>query len=132
MTNYLVIGYKPDSDDYCRGCHMASYPSDYFESIYNTLDEAVDRMSECRAQRLSTNEKGWDFTVYRVYDGKIQEWDDWGDWWVLVRDRTDELVRERREREAAESKAKYDAQKKAERDHRKAQYLELKSEFGEE
>lgn len=28
--NYTLIGYKPDSSDYCMGCHMASYDSEHF------------------------------------------------------------------------------------------------------
>lgn len=28
--NYTLIGYKPDSSDYCMGCHMTSYDSEHF------------------------------------------------------------------------------------------------------
>lgn len=29
MAYYTLIAYKPDASDYCMGCHMASYSSDF-------------------------------------------------------------------------------------------------------
>lgn len=29
MAYYTLISYKPDASDYCMGCHMASYSSDF-------------------------------------------------------------------------------------------------------
>lgn len=29
MAYYTLIAYKPDASDYCRGCHMASYSSNF-------------------------------------------------------------------------------------------------------
>ena len=46
---YLVIGYNGDYDDYCMGCHMASYPSDFVLEEDLTEEEMIALVAELEA-----------------------------------------------------------------------------------
>ena len=63
---YLLIVQKPYSEDYCRGCHMASY-SDYFE-MYNYLSasELTDKMVKylVKNKDLGINEAEYELHVF--------------------------------------------------------------------
>jgi uncharacterized protein (DUF1501 family) len=64
---YTIFAYKPDSDDYCSGCRIASYSSRF--EFLNTEDKnkalrfIVDKMS----QRMDSGEAGYDFAI--IVDG---------------------------------------------------------------
>ncbi len=59
-----ILAYKPDSDDYCRGCHMARYSADFEWKA--SMDRAMiaEFLSEIlfRNKHLDTNETGYDTT----------------------------------------------------------------------
>jgi hypothetical protein len=68
INRYTLIAYKPDSADYCRGCHMASYSSDLI--IYNSLDvnKIIDKMVELNSRielNDNCNEEGYEFSIYK-------------------------------------------------------------------
>lgn len=67
---YLVVSYKASSDDYCRGCHMASYSSDHHIEIL-TKDEAIDHVSTLEATQLSVNECGYDHWIYEMGNDEL-------------------------------------------------------------
>ena len=61
--NYLVVAYKPSSEDTCRGCLMASYGDDFVIETYNydpdypTKDELLkERAIQKIANILAKNE----------------------------------------------------------------------------
>lgn len=90
-NRYTLIAYKPDSDDYCRGCHMASYSSDLI--IFNALDvnKIIDKMVECNTNielNDNCNEAGYKFSIYKngiiisgndAYGENMtdEEWEEW-------------------------------------------------------
>ncbi len=64
---YTLIGYKDDSSDYCRGCHMASYSSEF--AFYNNLNPeglvAQLALLMLGNLRLRINEAGMKFIVLK-------------------------------------------------------------------
>ena len=70
--NFLVVSYKPNSDDYCRGCHMASYSSAFEQNIYKTEDEVVEHIAKLDAEELDCGEEGYEHTIY-VWDAENKE-----------------------------------------------------------
>jgi hypothetical protein len=77
--NYLVIAYKPDSDDYCRNCLMASYPSDFeirnfvYDPEYDDANSddyrrrcALESYAEflSRNEFMQCNEVGYEVFIY--------------------------------------------------------------------
>lgn len=74
MNSFIFIAYKSDSVDYCKGCRMASYSSDFY--ICDALDEVelIKKWSEylLKNMELDCNEDGYIFHIFkhgvRVYD----------------------------------------------------------------
>lgn len=64
-NNYTVIAYKPDSEDYCRGCRMASYSSDLCIHNRLTRKEAIDTYKNylVKAYDLRVGEAGYSITI---------------------------------------------------------------------
>lgn len=64
---YLFIAKKESSEDYCRGCRMASYSSDFQKKNYLTKDELVKEWGFYlqKNMNLDCNESGYKFMVYR-------------------------------------------------------------------
>lgn len=64
---YLVVGYKPSSDDYCRGCLMASYSSDFVCEEYECEKDAIDAVIRLKTYEVGTGEEGFDdVEIYKV------------------------------------------------------------------
>ena len=61
---YILVAYKPDSDDYCRGCHMASYSSDH--EVIETDDRAhiVDAYAKYLSFEPQINERKYELTFF--------------------------------------------------------------------
>jgi hypothetical protein len=73
MSKFLLISYKPSSDDYCRGCHMAAYSSECVMWQFNTIDQVMDAMANFDALPLGPNEDGYDHMVYtKNYEGIVE------------------------------------------------------------
>jgi hypothetical protein len=74
---YTVIAYKPDSDDYCRGCYMASYKSDMQWKDTKDKKEVIDFLSYFfiyNSHYLNTGEHPYEFTyLTNNFDSIIQE-----------------------------------------------------------
>lgn len=70
--NYILICYKPSSDDYCRGCHMASYSDDFKSFGLLTREKLIEKWAEFKSKEMRINEVGYSFQVYykgfRVFD----------------------------------------------------------------
>lgn len=64
-SGYTLVAYKPDSADYCRGCHMASYRSGF--KFYSGLnkEDLIKIIAEIEDEnaRMSTNERGYGYII---------------------------------------------------------------------
>ena len=62
---YTFIAYKPNSDDYCRNCHMASYSSDFFSMVTPYRQDLIEIWSDylLKNLELKANERGYDFGI---------------------------------------------------------------------
>lgn len=100
---YTLIAYKPDSNDYCRGCHMASYPSSFQFQNHLSKEKLIEEFSKLIAynlEKLDCNEDGYCFIVLRegicVFNnessgrGEVKDWniafdldDDYSDEYIL-------------------------------------------------
>lgn len=63
MSSYLLIAYKPSSNDYCRGCHMASYSSNLEKTVCDSLSDLIDQYVHYTCQKLSINEEPYEIEV---------------------------------------------------------------------
>lgn len=60
MMGYGLIAYKPNSDDYCKGCHMASYSSDFICEFGLNQEQIVDKLIELIYYKCDTGEEGYE------------------------------------------------------------------------
>lgn len=65
----IIIAYKPDSEDYCRGCHMASYGSDFIIETFTNAEEMITLVKEILNRKMRVNEVGYTITV--IVNGTI-------------------------------------------------------------
>lgn len=149
---YLLVAYKPDSDDYCKGCHMASYSSDFVRHNHLSREELIQKWGELIAKnkQLECNEAGYDFYIYE--DG-VEVWEEYG----ATCDKNDpedvdgvhydairlnieaihsealsvgcKLVRDKQEREKMEKEIAEAKRLRQEREQRRQHYETLKKEF---
>lgn len=128
MKTYFLIANKPDSADYCMGCLMESYPSDYIEEHNLTEEALIERIAELDSKPLGYGEDGYSFTYMEepVMDPEVEDRIRSG---IFLR--TEQRVAER---EAAE-RAKADAEKAAEKTRTEAterkQLQQLTAKYGE-
>jgi hypothetical protein len=133
---FTVIAYKPDSEDYCRGCLMSSYPSDMEFICSDNKDEVVEFLAEYKKHNafLDSGEDGYEFTY--LYNGSVatetEENDDpFTEIHRLSYERSLVLISEKRE---AIRVSKEEALRKFEEDKRAFEikkYEELKQKYGE-
>ncbi len=120
MSSYLLIAYKPSSDDYCRGCHMGSYDSDFEKTVCDSLSDLIAEYVRFSTWHLSVNEEEYEISIL---DTNFEEvyLDDLG-----ILDQVNEFTQkilEKRIDEAAEKKAA--KRKKAEESQRKRELKQL-------
>ena len=74
---YTILAYKPDSSDYCMGCHVASYSSGF--EYYYTEDrgEAVKFIAGklVNNKHMDNNEDGYEITI--LMNGAEPSQDTW-------------------------------------------------------
>lgn len=74
---YLLVAYKPDSADYCKGCLMASYSSDFVR--YNNLsrEDLVKRWGELLAKNMNLEfgEAGY---IFHIFEDGVEMWGEAG------------------------------------------------------
>ena len=67
MSKYILIAYKPSSEDYCRGCLMASYGADHevFDDL--SVDDLVEKWADYiyANMHLGCGERGYSFWIFR-------------------------------------------------------------------
>lgn len=78
---FTLIVYKPDSADYCRGCHMASYSADHQVHNFLNAEQLAQEWSEYLYKNLELriNEAGYDFWIFKngtmVFKESYPYWD---------------------------------------------------------
>lgn len=81
---WLLVAYKPSSNDFCRGCLMASYESDFEIYEFDNPDELVEKATKLTAQYafMKAGEAGYQLTIirgvkcvdaYKPLEGLIEE-----------------------------------------------------------
>jgi len=69
MNKFILIGYKPSSDNYCKGCHMASYSSDFILEEYEYMDSLAKRIAEISKTVYSSQEDK--YVISLIFNGNI-------------------------------------------------------------
>jgi uncharacterized protein with von Willebrand factor type A (vWA) domain len=74
----ILVMTKEESADYCRGCHMGTYPGDSFHDTFKATGDRFAEMRQELAERLSLelgpNEQGWDYQISgATRDGEVRE-----------------------------------------------------------
>ncbi len=128
MKTYALFANKPDSADYCMGCCMESYPSDYIIERNLTEEALIERIAELDSKRLGRNESGYDFTWIEepppteddTEENRIRD---------LIHVRTKQLTEKREAAEEAEKEAKKTADRERAEARERAEFERLKSKF---
>ncbi len=138
---YLFIALKPDSTDYCRGCRMASYSSDFHQQNHLKADELVELWSTYLHKNLNLdcNEAGYDFYIYKdgvqVWNETYSRWDG-GERFGYNADeyyvRYDELEKQEQEDLAAINEIHGRAKEKAEQKQQAQKQAEAKKKADEQ
>lgn len=139
---YLVIGFKPHEDDYCRGCHMGTYEEETRLTRLNTPQEVVEYIAHEEAFDQDGRRNAWEWTVVTglMIDDE-NEYFGHDLTYGAMPDECSELIQKARQKEyewadewaakkKREEKEVKAAQRKAEEDARdKSEYERLKRKF---
>ncbi len=68
-NKYTVVAYKPDSSDTCRGCLMASYPSDCRLFVGVNRHQLIEHWAQIKAHVLDQGEVEYCVTVLSSFNG---------------------------------------------------------------
>jgi len=66
---FILIAYKPNSSDYCMGCHMASYGSDFIFEEYQDVESLAQKLADIDEWYLEDGEDGFE-PPYIIYNGE--------------------------------------------------------------
>lgn len=144
MNTYIALAYKEDSADYCRGCHMASYSSDFEYIQTSDVDELTRFWIDIsfRNSRLNISESGYELTLLipTIADedaraeeiSSIQDMLETAYFQEVEKRRLEEQRKEEvRKQKAEEARIKREAQQLIEQEQKDRQlYNELKQKFG--
>lgn len=116
---FIFVAYKPDSEDTCRGCQMASYSSDFIFQPNLTEDEVIEAWAKCVMFEGKVGEAGWDeIHVIPDTESSLNWWegDDIAEERIrsLVKTRIDKIEQEN-EKRAEEERARKVEEGKAKR-----------------
>jgi hypothetical protein len=130
--NYTLIAYKPSSDDYCRGCHMASYSSDFEVFCTDNEEELLNKWLNIQKTKrtLDTNEAGYEITL--LSDGKEADYEERERLQDIIDKRFTEWSKEQDARDAEDKKRKEQEAVARERKDDLRQLADLKKKLGVE
>ena len=76
---YMVVSYKPDHVDYCRGCVMGSYDSKHTMTVLTTEEEVVEHIAQLDAvlNSLDTEYQHWIMSIDDIFGGNFNP-SSWG------------------------------------------------------
>ena len=79
MKKFCLFAYKPDSDDYCRGCHMASYSSQSIILTDVREDDIIAALVEIKKANDSRDHgEAW-YESCVIFEGEGEEVEDYED-----------------------------------------------------
>lgn len=61
---FTLVAYKPNSNDYCMGCHVESYSSDLAIESGLSKEELIERIALLKARILGPNEEGYEMHIF--------------------------------------------------------------------
>ena len=124
--NYTLIAYKPTSDDYCRGCHMATYWSDFKLTQTTIPDDIVTAAAQLYSDNefMDCNEAGFELTL--LEDGVEADTDGLLD---AARAKSKEMTEARKERERKAAEALKQAADAQRLEQERKEYEKLKAKF---
>jgi hypothetical protein len=121
---YRLIAYKASSEDYCRGCLMASYSSDLIDLIL-TQEELVDRIAKLQTEPRGNGESNYEFIVLK----NAQPFKETNKIIELVEAKAQSIVAQREQLKIKEQKAADQAKEQAKIKAEQAEYERLKNKF---
>ena len=73
--DFSLTAYKPNSSDYCRGCEMASYDSDFI--FVDGLDEKelIEKLADVLHQNMNMRCNEWGYSRIFISQSGIRIWD---------------------------------------------------------
>lgn len=124
--NYTLLAYKPDSDDYCRGCVMARYSADFKWQTSANPAEIVEAAAQLMMENkfMDTSEAGYELTLL---ENGVE--DDTDDLLGQARVKAEGLVAARKERERQEKEVAQQRAARAAQALEREQYEKLKAKF---
>jgi hypothetical protein len=123
---YTLIGYKPDSEDICRGCVMGRFGSDFIYEQGLSEGHAADLIAEIQSRKRSVGEAPWDLYLLRYLPDEDE------DIGRIYQSALKEGDRRAEEREHREALAKIEAERKhaaAKADSERAEYERLRAKY---
>ena len=77
--NFTLISHKPDSDDYCKGCLMATYTGNLEVFGCIAKEKLISSIIEYKTRELQYNETGYTFIVTTIINEELVTFDDFID-----------------------------------------------------
>lgn len=74
---YLIVTYKPDQENYVRGCLMERFYADFSIRWFESQEAAIDHIVKCRLQQKQLDAE-YEFWVIQKSDFEASE-DEYGD-----------------------------------------------------
>jgi hypothetical protein len=80
-SRFILVAYKPNSNDYCRGCLMASYSGDFEVENHLTAEELTKKWATFINRNISLriNEAPYQFYIFKngikVWNEYYPSWD---------------------------------------------------------
>lgn len=132
---YTLIASKPNSSDYCKGCCMARYESEFIHRTGLTREELTKEIARLKATPLDYNEVGFEDILFfeepdenddAAYETRLKlEEEVFGEAGKL----SAKIVEERKAAEAAEKAEKARREKEAAEAAERKKFEELRAKF---
>lgn len=123
FPKYLLIAYKPNSDDYCRGCHMSSYDSHFVNVESEDIDDIITTLARLKSEEFRCNEKGYDEIL--IYGPE----EDIGYIHMRADELANKLIQENKEYQIKKKQKEEDESREEILEFQRKQYLKLKEQF---
>lgn len=143
MLNYTLVAYKENSDDYCRGCVMARYDSDFEYLTTQSEEELISWWASYKTMNafMEYNESGYGFFFFingihsDDYSGEGDDWEEKYNHIKSIKKRVDALadekIKTKKAEEAEKERQKEVAQQQYCDQQERQQYEKLKKKFGD-
>lgn len=134
--NYTLIAYKPNNDDYCMGCHMASFSSDFELFCTTSEEELLDKWLDIRKAERQFDEHEAKYEITILFNGidpdsgGCEEYEEFIRLREIIDQRFEQWSKEQDEEDAREKLRKEYEAKKREREDDVRQLKQLQKKLG--